>query len=218
MLPHSEEDDSTIAYYDQHAAEFALRTLGVDMRSLYGPFLAMIPAGGSILDAGCGAGRDTKAFLAMGYDVIAFDASEAMAGVASRVTGREVAVLRFQDLDYVEAFDGIWACASLLHVPRREMDGVFERLVTALKLGGAFYASFKSGKGERLVGGRVFTDFEEELFGALVRRHPALSLVDHWTTADLRPGRGHEPWLNILLRKVVRPLVPTVESSPAAIS
>src|SRR5688500_10452441 len=108
MSPPS-DDDPTIAYYDRHAGEYARSTLGVDVRALYGPFLTLIPEGGRILDAGCGSGRDAKAFLDLGYRVLAFDASRTMAELASRTTGLEVRVLRFEDVTFDREFDGIWA-------------------------------------------------------------------------------------------------------------
>jgi 2-polyprenyl-3-methyl-5-hydroxy-6-metoxy-1,4-benzoquinol methylase len=61
-------------YYDDHADQFVRGTLAVDMAELYKPFLEHVPAGGRILDAGCGSGRDTRAFLAQGYEVVAMDA------------------------------------------------------------------------------------------------------------------------------------------------
>ncbi len=71
-----------------------------------------------------------------------------MAEVASRRLGRPVATLLFHDLDKVEAYDGVWANACLLHVPRPELAQVLARIWRALKPGGTFYASFKTGAAE----------------------------------------------------------------------
>jgi SAM-dependent methyltransferase len=201
MRPSSEpgELDPTTAYYEAYAERFVAETVGVDMRPLYGPFLAFIPEGGRILDAGCGSGRDTRAFLEMGYEAAAFDASPSMARAASSLTGKVVPVLRFQQLSLDGEFDGVWACASLLHVRLPEMDDVLERLASALRVGGVLYASFKWGVGTWADRGRRFYDFTEETFGELLDKHPALRILQAWRTADLRPERGGETWLNVLV-------------------
>src|SRR6516164_3275264 len=90
--------DPTVAYYDTHAEKYIRDTIGIDMEWFYEPFLALVPAGGHILDVGCGSGRDTLAFLGRGFRVTAIDASAVMARLASERLGQAVAVLRVQDL------------------------------------------------------------------------------------------------------------------------
>jgi SAM-dependent methyltransferase len=198
MRPHSEEDP-TVAYYDENAERFITETAGVDMRPLYEPFLALIPVGGRILDAACGSGRDTRAFLDLGYKVTAFDASRRMAESASRLIGQAVPVLRFQELAFDDEFDGVWACASLLHVPRSELPDIFSRLARCLRRGGIMYASFKRGSGERWERGRRFTDLDAMALRSFVSDQGGFEIVRMWETEDLRPGRVGEPWLNVLL-------------------
>jgi hypothetical protein len=103
-------------------------------------------------------------------------------------------------MDCRSEYAGIWACASGLHVPRAEIDDVFARLAVALRPGGVWYMSFKRGAGEEWRGGRLFNSYTAEGLEALIRRHPALSLIRIWPTADLRPGRTDEVWLNALVR------------------
>jgi 2-polyprenyl-3-methyl-5-hydroxy-6-metoxy-1,4-benzoquinol methylase len=119
-------------YYDAHAAEFFDRTVQVDLADLRSRFTDLLAPGASILDAGCGSGRDSKAFAEAGFSVTAFDCSPPMVELAARYTGLPVQQLRFQDLRFEELFDGIWACASLLHVPIRDEVAVFKRLIRAL--------------------------------------------------------------------------------------
>jgi SAM-dependent methyltransferase len=194
--------DPTIKYYDDHAEEFRQQTETVPMEHLYAPFLVHIPDGGRILDAGCGVGRDSKAFLDRGYDVVSFDASETMVALTTALTGRPALRLRFQDVDFREEFDGIWACASLLHVSRNNIGVSLRRLIAALKRGGVIYASFKHGCGERVAGGRLFNDYNEADLAALITNFPELSVVDVWGTQDSRPNRSNERWLNMLARAV----------------
>lgn len=125
--------DPTHHYYTQFAAEFFSSTVGVDMAPIRQRFIAQLPPGGHILDAGCGSGRDAKAFSEAGFRVTAFDASAELARLASAHCGFEVAARRFEDVDEVAQFDGIWCCASLLHVPRAAMPDTLVRLWTALR-------------------------------------------------------------------------------------
>jgi 2-polyprenyl-3-methyl-5-hydroxy-6-metoxy-1,4-benzoquinol methylase len=193
--------DLTVAYYDAHAREYARDTVNVDMAPVYKPFLTLVPCGGHILDVGCGSGRDTLAFLRRGFRVTAIDPSVEMARLASEQTREAVAVLRVQDLNYENEFDGVWACASLLHVPGREMDDVLGRLTGALHPGGICYMSFKQGESEEFRHGRLFKDYTEPGLWQLVQRHPQLTLLRVWLTEDMRPEQSGRKWVNGLMRK-----------------
>jgi SAM-dependent methyltransferase len=188
-------------YYDQHANEFYANTVDIDMSELRAPFLDLVVEGGRVLDAGCGSGRDTLAFLEAGLDVVPFDASRDLSELASRLIGRPVRVCRYSDIDDFEAFDGVWACASLLHVPRVELESVMGHLVKALRANGVFYASFKEGTSTRVVDGRCFTDMSLAQVKALAE-NTGLSPVHFWTTDDIQAGRNGERWINVLARKI----------------
>ena len=191
----------TLKYYQQHAERFFTSTVSVDMSSLYQPFVAALPDGATVLDAGCGSGRDSKAFAGMGYRVEAFDASAQMVTLATAFTGLDVQEKRFDQLEAVARYDGIWCCASLLHVSQAELPEVMERLARALKPGGVWYVSFKYGDGERVQEGRHFTDLNEAALEQLVAPLEGITIASTWQTADKRPDR-HETWLNALLRKI----------------
>jgi len=192
---------ATITFYEEHANEFYASTVGADMGALYDAFLPLLPEGARILDAGCGSGRDSRAFLDRGYAVTAFDASAALVARASALLGRPVQWMTFQKIDFPEAFEGVWACASLLHVPRAEIDGVLARLTRALVPDGVAFLSFKYGDGEGERNGRWFNSYDEESFRAVLRRQTAVEEVRLWRTADVRAGRADEYWLDVLLRK-----------------
>lgn len=131
--------------------------------------------------------------------VTACDASPTLARLATAHCGLPVRVLRVQELDWHRHFDGIWACASLLHVSAPELPEVLRRLAVALKPGGILYASFKYGQGKREHGGRNFTDLDEAGLAALLRAVPSFTTLETWTTADRLPGREDERWLNTVL-------------------
>lgn len=190
----------TIDYYNHHAEEFANSTLHVEMESLYQPFLALLPEHAHILDLGCGSGRDSLAFKNKGYRVDAIDYSEALAKKATELTGIQVKHHSFYELDEVAIYDGIWACASLLHCERRRLAEVVAKMLRALKSEGVIYMSFKYGDSDREKDGREFTDLNEQQAQKLLAQFDQVSLVQQWITLDKRPDRT-EQWLNLLWKK-----------------
>lgn len=190
----------TIDFYQQNAEAFFNSTVNVDMTSLYEPFAAGLPPQGWVLDAGCGSGRDSRAFKERGFEVEAFDASAEMAALATAYSGVSVRQMAFSELHETARYDGIWCCASLLHLPRHALPDAMRRLAAALHPGGVWYLSFKYGSGERTVAGRHFTDLDEEGLAGLVMQMPGIVIQSVWQTQDRRPGRD-EVWLNGLLQK-----------------
>lgn len=188
---------NTLAWYDRQAAYFAARTADLDLAPLYDRFLRHVRPGGRVLDAGCGVGRDALVFSERGYGVVAFDASEEMARLARERAGDRAAVhrIRFEDIDWHEEFDGIWCCASLLHVPTAVFPRAATRLAAALRPGGAWYMSFKLGEGERLERGRLFVDHTQETLCDALADLP-IEIAETWASVDIRVGRETEHWLN----------------------
>ncbi len=192
--------NKTLDYYTQNAEQFAAGTVSADLSGIRDRFLSYLPQEAEILDFGCGSGRDTKAFLERGFRVTAADGSPELCAIAAAYTGIPVRRMLFQELDDHEVYDGIWACASILHVPSAELPDIFRRMLAALKPGGVIYVSFKYGTFEGERNGRRFTDFTEETFAAFLEQFPALIIAGQWITADVRPGRASEQWLNNILR------------------
>lgn len=190
----------TIDYYNTHASQFAESTLNVDMESLYQPFLEHLPRTARILDLGCGSGRDSLAFKKKGYEVEAIDYSEELVKKAHELTGINVRYQSFYDLDKVERYDGIWACASLLHCERDRLAEVLRKMLCALKPNGVIYMSFKYGDSDREKDGREFTDLNEKQAHELLETFENVLLLQQWVTVDKRPDRAEE-WLNIILKK-----------------
>ena len=187
--------DKTLSFYEANARSFFDATVGADMSALREAFLSRLPPGAAILDAGCGSGRDAREFAERGHTVTAFDASAQLASLASRHCGVEVAVRSLAEVDEVDAYDGIWCCASLLHVPAAEMQSVLARLWRALRADGCMYVSFKLGKGEWTDGERRFTDADEEVVRAWFAPLAGVASVECWVTEDCRPDRTQK-WIN----------------------
>ncbi|WP_404364867.1 class I SAM-dependent methyltransferase [Marinobacter sp.] len=189
---------TSISYYTENAKAYFDSTVSVDMTPLYEAFLPLVPDGGSILDAGCGSGRDALAFKSRGYSVTAFDASGPLCKLAEGHLGQEVKLLQFSEVSWEEQFDAVWACASLLHVPLDELPGVFSKLMATLKRGGVMYCSFKVGDGVVTKEERVFTNLSSQLLSDIVEQTGWKVSLTTWISGDQK-GR-EEQWLNTLIQ------------------
>jgi len=191
--------NSTIDYYNNNAKEYADSTMNVDFSAMRNPFLKYLKKGSSILDVGCGSGRDSKAFIDLGYKVEAIDGSIELCKIASNFIGQEVRCLDFESIDYKDEFDGIWACASLLHLDKEKLKKVLKLLICACKSGGYVYCSFKYGDFEIEKDGRYFLYLNEESLKDVIKDLP-VEIVEETITYDVRVGRESEKWLNVIFR------------------
>jgi SAM-dependent methyltransferase len=190
----------TLSFYENHAREFYASTANLKADNLYVPFLKELSPGSRILDAGCGSGRDAKAFKAKGFAVEAVDASPELARLASRLIGQTCQIASFQQIDFRSEFDGIWACASIIHVPGTEIKEVLRRLARALKPNGILYVSLKEGHGEKvLTDGRLFNYYTSAEFRQLLTADGLFEIVDIWKSKAL--DSSGQTWLNFLARK-----------------
>lgn len=193
--------NNTLDYYNHNAIAFAEGTVAVRFTEMQDAFLKYIPKGGKLLDYGCGSGRDTKYFLDRGYDVDAIDGSEALCKIASSYTGITVQNMLFEELEAADKYDGIWACASILHIAKSKLPDILQQMAKATKDNGVLYASFKYGDWEGERDGRYFTYLTEDSFLELLATVSELKVERIWVTNDVRAERGEERWLNIILRK-----------------
>jgi SAM-dependent methyltransferase len=193
-------DPKTLGFYSEEAETYAGRGQSPAYEQL-NAFLDALPAGGTVLELGCGAGQDSEAMLARGFDVTPTDGTPEIALEAEKRLGRSVRVLLFGDLVEKAAYDGIWANACLLHVPRADLPDIVDRIHTALKPGGAFYASYKAGQQEgRDRFGRYYNypspDWLRRAYGS-----------ERWSRWDIKQaiGSGYdlEPteWLHVSVTK-----------------
>lgn len=192
---------NTLDYYNENAESFAAGTANADMSESRERFQKLVAPKGHILDWGCGSGRDSLEFLKAGYSVEAVDASEELCKLASKRTGLIVRCERFEELTQKEAYDGIWACASLLHEDEKKLPDTMALARQALKPGGVFYLSFKYGNFRGVRNDRYFVDMTEASLNILLDCVTGFELVEQWVSSDVRPGREEEKWLNVLLRK-----------------
>ena len=192
----------TLAYYNQFAKAYNETTLTIEFQSKREFLLKYLNPHAHILDLGCGSGRDSKAFLQQGYKVTAMDGSQVLCQLASETIGQPVKCQLFSELDEINTYDAVWACASLLHLPTIELKQTLKKIEKALKDEGYFYASFKYGEFEGYREERFFNDFTEESFKTLLKDIPTLTIIETEVTTDVIPGRENVSWLNLMMKKM----------------
>jgi SAM-dependent methyltransferase len=198
---HAARDQETLGFYADEAPVYAASGPGGASRHL-DAFLQLLAPGARILELGCGGGRDSEEMLARGFQLDATDGVPEIARKAEERIGRPVRVMRFDELDAVEAYDGVWAHASLLHVPRPALPGILSLVFRALKPGGTHFANFKGGGREgRDAFGRYFNYLTADEVSAAYRRSA------EWDIQSLTEylGGGYDgaqgPWVGITARK-----------------
>ena len=193
----------TLDYYQTNAKDFFNQTINVDMQNVYQPFLENLADGQQkILDVGCGSGRDSVFFANKGFEVVAIDGSKSLIDLAKQTDTRiDWQYLRFDEIakqSWQNQFTGIWACASLLHVPFEELPQILNDLIGCLKPNGVLYASFKYGNSEREKGGRFFCDINEERWQLIENQLNNAKTLKFWQTIDNRKNL-QDIWFNLIL-------------------
>ena len=193
----------SIGYYNKNSKDFFNRTINADVQDLYQKFLKHVPDQGRILDAGCGVGRDSKFFLSRGYGVLAFDGSLEMVKLTSNLLGEDALHMLFQDMHFSSEFDAVWANASLLHVPYKNLREVIEGFHKALLPSGILYASFKYGTSMRRTEDRIFFDMDEVSIEPYLKG--LFAPLEIWKSADTRSTVAPSPdksWLNFIAKRI----------------
>lgn len=204
-LKQQDKTKSTSEFYSDNAIAYYDDTLENDVNNVRDRFLSELYSVDlnkqHILDLGCGSGRDSKAFIDAGFTVTALEASKELALLAEKHLDQPVLNMRYQQLQSKNTYDGIWACASLLHCPKSQIEYVMKNCIDALKEGGVFYFSFKHGEGERLDDrGRFFNDYTLESLNSFIGQFDELEIINIWQ--ETTPLRGQEQtWVNGIVRK-----------------
>lgn len=186
-------------YYDINAKEYIENTINCDMSFHYQKFLKYLPKNGKILDVGFGSGRDMIYFKSLGYVVEGIDTSvEFVKNIKEQ--GFNVKLESACELNSENEYDGIWACASLLHIKREELEQAIVKCINALKENGVLYCSFKYGDKEVEIDNRYFNYINEDIIIEIANKNN-LNIVELYKTFDVRNDRKTEEWLNILIKK-----------------
>lgn len=193
--------NQTIDYYDQNADAYVQQTRNVDMTAVRDHFMKLVPTHGTILDLGSGSGRDSKAFLDHGYQVTAVDGSAEMCKATEQFTGLKAICKDFASFIPESKYNGVWASASLLHLPSQTIHDVVQKLSLYLHSGGVFYMSYKYGDFGGMRDGRYYTYLTEPLLKDLLQDIDGLSAHEFFKTYDKIPGREDLVWLNAIFIK-----------------
>ena len=192
---------TTIDFYNKAFLNFTRDTQNVEFSVIQNKFFSYLRKGSLILDLGCGGGRDSKVFIENGYKVVALDASSELCRIASEYTGLNVVNSTFDDFETTDRFDGIWACASLLHAERKSLSSLIQKYISLLNENGVFYLSFKYGTYEGMRNGRYFNDLNEDLLNKCIAQVKDVEIGEISVSSDVRQGRENEKWLNCFLIK-----------------
>lgn len=191
----------TIDYYNNHSEELYEYTKDISMEEHWDVFTELLEDNSSILDLGCGSGRDSAYFISRGFDVTALDGSENMCNLASIHIGQEVLHMEFEDIDFEEVFDGVWANASLHHVPSNDIEEILDKVVKGLKKDGIMYMSFHYGEEEGLEEERYYTNYNTKTLKGLIARFEKLELIGIRKSRDIVPERDTQ-WIYALVRRI----------------
>lgn len=189
-------------YYEINAKRYVKETFSADMSEQYKRFLPLLRERARILDVGSGSGRDACYFQNHGYQVTALEPSKNLCREIRKVFSGEIVCSDIQSYQPDQRFDGIWACASLLHLQEKEVLCFFEKINLYLNENGIVYLSGKNGitTGET-EDGRYFLEFTEQFVGKILAVNDRMKLEELWYTKDVSGRKGFR-WMNVILKIV----------------
>jgi 2-polyprenyl-3-methyl-5-hydroxy-6-metoxy-1,4-benzoquinol methylase len=184
--------NKTLDYYNKIAINYLNETINADMSDLINKFIKYLPDKAHILDLGCGSGRDSKTFLQKGYTVTAIDGSIELCKLASKYIGQEVLCIRFETIDFENEFDGVWACASLLHVSLKDLVSIFKKISRTLKVNGYLFTCFKYGHFEGERNQRYYTDLKEDRLKEIINQIKDFKIIELFITENVRNSKKND--------------------------
>lgn len=195
----------SIDYYNRFAKEYYEKTVSATMEGQLKQFTELLPVGGAVLDLGCGSGRDSLFLVEEGFDVTSLDGAKKMCELAQIHVGHEVLNLTYDQLDFNEVFDGIWACASLVHEEPDKLPVTLQRVFDCLKSEGVMYMSFRHGDFIGFNSDINFYAYTEATFGNILEQcigKQNIEMIDVFITKDTREEFLDNEWINIYIRKL----------------
>ncbi|PKM58211.1 MAG: SAM-dependent methyltransferase [Firmicutes bacterium HGW-Firmicutes-3] len=195
-----ERNIMSINYYNNNAENFINDTFYLSMSELMNEFLTYVGNTGTILDLGCGSGRDALEFQKRGYKVFAVDGSKEMIAHTSKFLSDKAICSTFSDYETNIKFHGIWALASLLHVPEADMITILRKYRDLLAEDGVFFMSFKNRKNNYEKDGRCFTCYTKEKLLSVLSEVGSLDVIKFIDTVDIREGREDEKWISAIVK------------------
>ena len=197
------EEYNNLEYYNKNAKIYCEQTLVGNLKENYDRFLKQLQPNSYILDFGCGSGRDSKYFIDNGYKVKAIDGSEEMCKFAKQYISQDVNCMKFEELNDVEAYEGIWACSSILHVEKNNLLNVLIKMINALKTNGIIYTSFKIGTGYEIKENKYYNYLtKDEMIQILDKTRKNVKLIDYFETIPSTKRKAQNTiWGNFIIKK-----------------
>ena len=197
------EKYNTLEYYDKNAKIYCEQTIVGNLQENYDKFLKYLPQGAYILYFGCGSGRDSKYFIENGYKVKAIDGSAEMCKFASKYINQKVDCMKFDELEDINIYDGIWACSSILHVEKDNLPNILIKMINALKVNGIIYTSFKIGTGHEIKEGKYYNYLtKEEMVKTLNKLSKNVKIIDYFETLpSTKRNAKNTIWGNFIIKK-----------------
>lgn len=192
--------DRTIDYYNKTAVDYFTQTKNLDMSKSINSFIKYLPNNSHILDFGCGSGRDSLSFLNLGFQVTSIDGSQELCHLASEYIGKKVECCNFLDFKPTIKFDGIWACASLLHLTEEEFKFVLNNLYNSLNDNGIMYISLKINEDFSVYEGERFFTFYSIKNLKDILKNLNITILEIFENNDTL-NRNNVNWINIILKK-----------------
>ena len=187
-------------YYEENSKKYIIDTFDSDMSHLYYFFEKHLKkAKIRILDIGVGSGRDSLYFQNKRYEVSSLEPVKEFCEYGKTIGLKNILNIKVEEMEFSDEFDAIWACASLLHIPSKNIVEVFNKCYKALKNNGLMYCSFKYGTFEGVRDGRYFLDLNEERLNEIIKL-TGFKILELEITNDVN-GRNKINWLNVILKK-----------------
>ena len=200
-----EEVLKTIQTYNEYAEKYFQSHHSAEaIKNLLELFIENLD-GKRILDVGCGPGRDAKFFADLGYEVVGIDLSEKLLEIARKnVPKAKFYLMDMRNLDFPNNyFDGIWACASFLHVPRKDAQKTLNEFYRVLRENGLIYISVREGRGERFVKSKQYGEKERYfVYYSSVELRKLIENGGFKVFEELiEKEKDGDTWINIFARK-----------------
>lgn len=193
--------EKTVDYYNNNAISYFNSTIEADMSEAYDRFIKYMKPEGLIIDVGAGSGRDIKYFMTAGFKVHGIDASEQLCRLSTDYTGTIIRCQTIQSWEPHIKYDGIWANASLIHLPIEDVNGFIKRVPRILSDSGVIYLSLKEGLSEgKDEKGRYFNGLSADDINGIVSTVKELSIIENWISEDAML-RANTKWRNIIIKK-----------------
>lgn len=195
-------DHNTLRFYEENALDYSRSTSSRSMDDSLVPFSKLVAPGGSVIDLGCGSGRDLVSFLRQGFRPVGLDLSRNLAAIAAQISDCPVVIGDLSSTPFADSsFDAAWASASLLHLRLDELPLALLEVARIVRPFGVFFSSVKAGHGSsRDADGRLFTYYGENEWRVRLEE-AGFSVLYLRIAAQDSSRRDNDKWISCVARR-----------------